>query len=49
MVVKPASRDDFVKAARKADNVVRGKVVPAETFDEVKKLVEEAHARSAKK
>jgi TRAP-type transport system periplasmic protein len=49
VVVKPANREDFVKAARKADTVVRGKVVPAETFDEVRKLVEEAKAQSAKK
>jgi TRAP-type C4-dicarboxylate transport system substrate-binding protein len=48
-VVKPANRDDFAKAAQKAYSVVRGKVVPAETFDEVKKLVDEAKAQSAKK
>jgi TRAP-type transport system periplasmic protein len=49
VVVKPADPQDFAKAAQKAYSVVRGKVVPAETFDEVKKLVEEAKAQSAKK
>jgi TRAP-type C4-dicarboxylate transport system substrate-binding protein len=48
-VVKPADPQDFVKAAQKSYSVVRGRVVPDETFDEVKKLVDEAHARSAKK
>jgi TRAP-type C4-dicarboxylate transport system substrate-binding protein len=47
--VKPADPSEFVRAANKAYAVIRGKVVPAETFDEVKKLVEEAHAQSAKK
>jgi TRAP-type transport system periplasmic protein len=49
VVVKPIDPAAFAKAAQKAESVVRGKVVPAETFDEVKKLVEEAHAQSAKK
>ena len=49
VVVKTADAAAFTRAARKADSVVRGKVVPAEAFDEVKKLVEEAHAQSAKK
>ena len=47
--VKPANVQDFARAAQKAYSVVRGKVVPAETFDEVKKLVDEAKAQSAKK
>ena len=49
VVVRAADPSAFQKAADKASGVVRGKVVPAETYDEVKKLVEEAHARSAKK
>jgi TRAP-type C4-dicarboxylate transport system substrate-binding protein len=48
-VVKPADPADFVKAAQASYKVVRGRVVPAETFDEVKKLVDEAKQRSAKK
>jgi TRAP-type C4-dicarboxylate transport system substrate-binding protein len=49
VVVRPADTGSFVKAAQSTYKVVRGRVVPEETFDEVKKLVEEAHARSAKK
>ena len=49
VVVKPTDPADFFKAAQKTYGVVRGKVVPAETFDEVRKLVEEAKAQSAKK
>ncbi len=49
VVVKPQDPSDFAQAAEKTYAVIRGKVVPSETFDEVKKLVEEAHARSAKK
>lgn len=49
VVVKPTDPQDFVRAAQSTYPVIRGKVVPAETFDEVKKLVDEAHARSAKK
>ena len=47
--VKPTDPAAFRKAAEKTYSVIRGKVVPAETFDEVKKLVDEAHAQSAKK
>jgi TRAP-type C4-dicarboxylate transport system substrate-binding protein len=47
--VKPADPAAFAQAAQKAYSVIRGRVVPAETFDEVKKLVEEAKAQSAKK
>lgn len=47
--VKPADPAEFARAAAKTYTVIRGRVVPAETFDEVRKLVEEAHARSAKK
>lgn len=49
VVVKPVDPKAFQAAAEKAYSVVRGKVVPADAFDEVKKLVDEAHARSAKK
>ena len=49
VVVKPTDPAAFAAAAQKTYGVIRTKVVPAETFDEVKKLVEEAHARSAKK
>lgn len=49
VAVKPADPQSFAAAAQKAYSVVRGKVVPADTFDEVKKLVEEAKAQSAKK
>lgn len=44
-VVKPTDLAAFQKAAQKSYAVVRGKVVPAESFDEVKKLVDEAHAK----
>jgi len=47
VVVKPTDPADFMKAAQKTYSVIRGKVVPAETFDEVKKLVDEAKAQSA--
>jgi TRAP-type transport system periplasmic protein len=46
--VKPSDPQNFKLAAEKAYSVIRGKVVPADTFDEVKQLVDEAHARSAK-
>jgi TRAP-type C4-dicarboxylate transport system substrate-binding protein len=49
VVVRPVDPKAFQAAAEKAYSVVRGKVVPADAFDEVKKLVDEAHARSAKK
>jgi TRAP-type C4-dicarboxylate transport system substrate-binding protein len=49
VVVKPTAPADFAKAAQKTYDIVRSRVVPAATFDEVKKLVDEAHARSAKK
>jgi TRAP-type C4-dicarboxylate transport system substrate-binding protein len=49
VAVKPTDPGEFARAANKTYTVIRGKVVPAETFDEVKKLVDEAHARSAKK
>jgi TRAP-type C4-dicarboxylate transport system substrate-binding protein len=49
VVVKPTDPQAFAKAAQKTYAVIRGKVVPAQTFDEVKKLVDEAHAQSAKK
>jgi TRAP-type C4-dicarboxylate transport system substrate-binding protein len=45
-VVKPVNPDAFKKAALQSWTVVRGRVVPPETFDEVKKLVEEARAKA---
>jgi TRAP-type C4-dicarboxylate transport system substrate-binding protein len=35
----------MMKAARASWSVIRGKVVPADIFDEVKRLVDEAHAK----
>jgi len=49
VVVKPADPAPFVKAAQASYSVVRGRVVPEASFDEVKKLVQEAKARSATK
>jgi TRAP-type C4-dicarboxylate transport system substrate-binding protein len=49
VVVKPTDPQQFKAAAQGTYDVIRGRVVPAETFEEVKKLVDEAHARSAKK
>jgi TRAP-type C4-dicarboxylate transport system substrate-binding protein len=49
VVVKPADAPAFTKAAEKTYGVIRSKVVPPATFDEVKKLVAEARLRSAKK
>ena len=36
---------EMAKAAQAAWTVIRGRVVPADTFDEVRKLVDEAHAK----
>ena len=49
VAVKPTDPAAFTKAAQGTYSVIRGKVVPADTFDEVKKLVDEAKAQSAKK
>jgi TRAP-type C4-dicarboxylate transport system substrate-binding protein len=48
VMVKPVNGPEFIHAAQKTYDVIRTRVVPAETFAEVKKLVDEAHARSAK-
>jgi TRAP-type transport system periplasmic protein len=48
VVVSPPDAGDFGKAARKTYSVVRGRVVPAEIFDEVQRLVNEAHAQGKK-
>jgi TRAP-type C4-dicarboxylate transport system substrate-binding protein len=45
VIVTPKDQPEFKKAALATWTVIRGKVVPAEIFDEVKKLVEEAHAK----
>jgi TRAP-type C4-dicarboxylate transport system substrate-binding protein len=47
VTVKPINPEAFKKAAISAWSVIRGKVVPAETFDEVKKLVEEYQSKHA--
>src|SRR6059058_4742408 len=44
-VVQPASVEDWQKAAEEANEVVRGKVVPAAIYDEVKKLRDEYRAQ----
>jgi TRAP-type transport system periplasmic protein len=44
-VVQPASVEDWQKAAEEANEVVRGKVVPAGIYDEVKKLRDEYRAQ----
>lgn len=49
VVVEMSDVAGLQKAAAEADTVIRGKVVPAGAFDEVKKLVEEAHHQSAKR
>jgi TRAP-type transport system periplasmic protein len=49
VAVKPTDPAAFFKAAQATYGVIRGKVVPADTFDEVRKLVDEAKAQSAKK
>ena len=48
-VVPPKDPKTFEKAAASTWSVIRGKVVPAETFDEVKKLVDEFHAKHAQR
>ena len=45
VVVQPQGLPEFKKAALATWTVIRGKVVPADVFDEVKKLVDEAHAQ----
>jgi len=42
VTVEPVNVEQFRQAARATWSIIRGKVVPAETFDEVKRLVEEA-------
>jgi TRAP-type C4-dicarboxylate transport system substrate-binding protein len=41
--VEKGDSADMMKAAKAAWTVIRGRVVPADIFDEVRKLVEEAH------
>jgi TRAP-type C4-dicarboxylate transport system substrate-binding protein len=48
-VVKPADVGAFARAAAECSKIIRGRVVPEATFDEVKRLVGEAHAKHAKK
>src|SRR5262249_25183071 len=44
-IVKPKDPAEFRRAAQATYGTIRGKVVPAATFDEVKRLVEEAHGK----
>ena len=44
-VLQPASLEEWQKAAEEANEVVRGKVVPAGIYDEVKKLRDEYRAQ----
>jgi TRAP-type transport system periplasmic protein len=44
-VVQPASVEEWQKAGEEANEVVRGKVVPAEIYDEVKKYRDEYRAQ----
>ena len=44
-VVQPASLEEWQKAGEEANEVVRGKVVPAGIYDEVKKLRDEYRAQ----
>jgi TRAP-type C4-dicarboxylate transport system substrate-binding protein len=44
-IIKPADISAFKKAADAGYSAIRGKVVPAATFDQVKKLVDEAHTK----
>ena len=48
VVINPPDAADFQKAAKKTWTVIRGRVVPADVFDEVQKLVNEAHAQGKK-
>jgi hypothetical protein len=43
-VVEPADLEGWQKAAERANAVVRGKVVPAAVYDEVKRLRDEYRA-----
>jgi TRAP-type C4-dicarboxylate transport system substrate-binding protein len=49
VVVNPPDAANFLKAAQKSYSVIRGRVVPAEIFDEVQRLAHEAHAGQGKK
>jgi TRAP-type C4-dicarboxylate transport system substrate-binding protein len=48
VVVSPADAARFAAAAKQTWTVIRGRVVPAEIFDEVQRLVAEAHAQGKK-
>jgi TRAP-type C4-dicarboxylate transport system substrate-binding protein len=47
--VAPVDEPSFRKAGLATHTIIRGKVVPAESFDEVKKLVDEYRAKNPKK
>lgn len=44
-IVKPSDPETLNKVTQATYKVVRGRVVPADTFDEVQKLVKEAHGK----
>jgi TRAP-type C4-dicarboxylate transport system substrate-binding protein len=46
-IVEPTDPPAFARAAQATYRIIRGKVVPAAIFDQVKQLVAEAHAASA--
>jgi TRAP-type C4-dicarboxylate transport system substrate-binding protein len=48
LVLVHADAAQFRKAAQSTYHVIRGKVVSAEVFDEVVRLVDEAHAKGIK-
>jgi TRAP-type C4-dicarboxylate transport system substrate-binding protein len=48
VVVNPPDAPQFLAAAKKTWPVIRGRVVPEKTFDEVQRLVSEAHAAGKK-
>jgi len=43
--VQPANVEEWHRAAEEANEVVRGKVVPAAIYDEVKKIRDEYRAQ----
>jgi TRAP-type C4-dicarboxylate transport system substrate-binding protein len=48
VVIAPPDAPNFAKAAKQSYSVVRGRVVPDGIFDEVQRLVNEAHAQGKK-
>jgi TRAP-type C4-dicarboxylate transport system substrate-binding protein len=48
VVVAPSDAAKFQSAAESTYKVIRGRVIPESTFDEVQRLVKEAHAKGTK-